>query len=167
MDTYCKVKTAIGEFWVGCSRDGITMICPAGFAAAVFEEHYRRRLGVKPRPGELPASFIRAFREAAAGRVSQTVPIDLSRLTAFQQEVLKILRQVPRGAVRTYAWLARKSGQPKAHRAVGNTMARNPVPILIPCHRVVPAGGGIGNYGLGRELKRKLLLSEGVPADDI
>jgi methylated-DNA-[protein]-cysteine S-methyltransferase len=64
--------------------------------------------------------------------------------------------------VQTYAWLARKAGRPRAARAVGNTMARNPIPILIPCHRVVPAAGGIGNYGLGAAVKRALLKREGV-----
>jgi len=166
MDIYCKTKTEAGEFWIGCSPAGITMISPAETAAA-FEETYRRNFGVKPRRGEIPESCIHALREAAAGRPFDAVRIDLSGLTEFQRKVLKILQQVPRGEVRTYAWLARKAGRPNAARAVGNTMARNPVPILVPCHRVVPAGGGIGSYGLGSELKRNLLSREGVAVDEL
>ncbi|MEJ2110813.1 MAG: MGMT family protein, partial [Acidobacteriota bacterium] len=70
--------------------------------------------------------------------------------------------KIPAGKTQTYAWLARRSGYPNAARAVGNVMAGNPVPFLLPCHRIVPASGGIGNYGLGKELKRKLLRREGV-----
>jgi methylated-DNA-[protein]-cysteine S-methyltransferase len=105
--------------------------------------------------------------EAAAGRAFNPVPLDLSSFSAFQQKVLKILQQVPRGEVRTYGWLARKAGRPKAARAVGNAMASNPIPFLIPCHRVVPAAGGVGNYGLGSRLKRELLQREGVDVDQL
>jgi methylated-DNA-[protein]-cysteine S-methyltransferase len=167
MDLYSKVETEAGNFWIGCNPDGITMICSARQGRAAFEDLYRRRFGVKPQPGNIPESFIRALRNAAAGRPFEEVPIDLSGLTEFQQKVLRVLRQVPRGEVQTYAWLARRSGRPKAARAVGNTMARNPVPILIPCHRAVPAAGGIGNYGLGKAMKRELLSREGVAVDEL
>jgi methylated-DNA-[protein]-cysteine S-methyltransferase len=70
--------------------------------------------------------------------------------------------KVPRGTVRTYSWLARRVGTPKAARAVGNAMARNPVPFIIPCHRIVPESGGVGNYGYGPKLKRRLLMLEGA-----
>jgi O-6-methylguanine DNA methyltransferase len=75
--------------------------------------------------------------------------------------VLKTLLKVPPGEVRSYSWLARRAGFPNAARAVGSVMARNPVPFILPCHRIVPASGGIGNYGLGKELKRELLMREG------
>ncbi|HEY8345917.1 MAG TPA: methylated-DNA--[protein]-cysteine S-methyltransferase [Symbiobacteriaceae bacterium] len=92
-----------------------------------------------------------------------TVPLDVSRLTPFQQEVLAKTRLIPRGTVRPYRWLAREVGRPGACRAVGNVMARNPIPLLIPCHRVVTASGALGQYGMGGPaVKARLLAMEGV-----
>jgi methylated-DNA-[protein]-cysteine S-methyltransferase len=70
--------------------------------------------------------------------------------------------QIHRGEVVTYAGLAQRSGNPKAFRAAATACARNPVPIVVPCHRVLPSGGGIGNYGGGPERKRALLELEGA-----
>lgn len=165
MHWYSEVETKSGKLRVGWSMKGITIICLAEGAPEAFENACQKRLGVRPQKGKIPKSFRHAVVEAAAGRVYNPVPIDLSDLSEFQRKVLRVLRQVRRGEVRTYAWLACKAGRPRAARAVGNTMARNPVPFLIPCHRVVPAAGGIGNYGLGTALKRELLAREGVDVD--
>ncbi len=78
-----------------------------------------------------------------------------------------MLTRIPRGQVRTYAWVARQVGRPRAVRAVANVIARNSVPFLVPCHRVVPSAGGIGNYAFGSEMKRALLKSEGVDVDEL
>jgi O-6-methylguanine DNA methyltransferase len=167
MHFYSKVETEMGDFWVACNPSGVTMICLAEGTSSAFEAAYQKQFGIRPQPQDIPGAYVRALQAAAAGRNANPVPMDLSRLSEFQIKVLKILQKVPRGEVRTYSWLARKAGRPKAARAVGNTMARNPVPILIPCHRVVPAAGGIGNYGLGVAMKRKLLTREGVPLHKI
>lgn len=83
--------------------------------------------------------------------------------TPFQHKVWAALRAIPRGEVRTYAEIARAIGHPRAYRAVANACAANPHPIVVPCHRVVPAGGGVGNYSYGGpKKKRALLASEGV-----
>lgn len=95
------------------------------------------------------------------GRV--TAPLDLGRMTPFQQAVLIKTQSIPRGSVRPYRWLAREVGRPGACRAVGNVMARNPIPLLIPCHRVVTSSGALGNYSMGGiAVKAKLLAMEGV-----
>ena len=103
-------------------------------------------------------------RDLATGKlVARTdVPVDLSSRSVFHQEVLRATARIPRGEVRTYGELAAIVGRPRAARAVGTAMARNPVPLLVPCHRVVPSSGGVGNYGFGSDLKAKLLAGEGV-----
>jgi O-6-methylguanine DNA methyltransferase len=167
MHLYSKVRTGMGDLWVGFSSKGVAFISRAAEAPGVFEASYQKRFGLKPLRGKIPASYVHAVQNAAAGRPFDPVSIDLSNLSEFHIKVLKKLKTVPRGEVRPYAWLAREAGKPGAMRAVGNIMARNPVPILIPCHRVVPTSGGIGNYGLGSALKRELLSREGAPIDEM
>ncbi len=106
-------------------------------------------------------------RQAAGGIPPRHLSLDLEGLTPFEQKALILLRQIPRGEVRPYFWLAREAGKPKAVRAIGTVMARNPVPLLLPCHRVVPAQGGIGNYAFGSDMKRTLLTREGVPVEEL
>jgi methylated-DNA-[protein]-cysteine S-methyltransferase len=101
--------------------------------------------------------FLKGEIEAVDAR-----PIDLSLVTSpFQRRALNQLRKVPAGAVTTYQALATASGSPSAQRAIGNTMASNPLPIYVPCHRVIKSDGSIGSYGGGVERKLKLLRAEG------
>jgi methylated-DNA-[protein]-cysteine S-methyltransferase len=165
MHYYAEVETKMGKLRIGCSPDGITMVTLAQGSATAYESAYRKLVGVQPQPGKVPEIYKQAVIKAAAGKAFGPISIDLSGLSKFQLKVLKELQKVPRGEVRTYGWLARKVGRPLAARAVGNTMARNPVPFLIPCHRVVPSTGGIGNFGLGKARKRELLELEGVPVE--
>jgi methylated-DNA-[protein]-cysteine S-methyltransferase len=83
-------------------------------------------------------------------------------MSEFQSRVLKLVSMVPRGKVTTYKELALALGRPRAFRAVGNALARNPNPVIIPCHRVVRSDGKIGGYKFGERKKAKLLLMEGV-----
>jgi O-6-methylguanine DNA methyltransferase len=93
-------------------------------------------------------------------------PVDLSLVgSAFQRRALTRLRKVPAGAVTTYQALAAATGSPSAQRAIGNTVASNPIPIYVPCHRVIKSDGSIGNYGGGVERKLKLLRAEGFAVD--
>jgi len=91
------------------------------------------------------------------------IPVELD-LGPFERQVLEALRDIPRGQVLTYGELAKRLGRERAARAVGNALAKNPVPLLLPCHRVVPSTGGVGNYsgGSGSETKRRLLEREGA-----
>lgn len=80
----------------------------------------------------------------------------------FEKEVLKVVRRIPRGRVVTYRDVASAAGRPRAWRAVGRILNRNPTPVVIPCHRVVKSDGGLGGYKLGMHKKLELLLSEGI-----
>ncbi|WP_353850865.1 MGMT family protein [Acidithiobacillus sp.] len=83
--------------------------------------------------------------------------------TPFQRQVLKKLQEIPRGEVRSYGWLAKRLEHPRASRAVGNALAWNPFPFVIPCHRVIRADGRLGKYsGGGDNMKARLLAYEGV-----
>jgi methylated-DNA-[protein]-cysteine S-methyltransferase len=92
------------------------------------------------------------------------IDVDLSGITPFQRRVLEETRKVPRGQVSTYAEIARRIGNPKAVRAVGQALRRNPVPIVVPCHRVIASDGSLGGYGGEMRSQRKvqLLKLEGV-----
>jgi O-6-methylguanine DNA methyltransferase len=89
-----------------------------------------------------------------------SVPVDLSEAPEFQKKVLAAARRIPFGEVRPYAWVAQRIGQPRAVRAVGTALGRNPVPFLVPCHRVLQTGGGLGGYLFGTDVKSRLLSLE-------
>lgn len=96
-----------------------------------------------------------------AGRLrSFSVPCDLTGLPPFTQAVLSATARIPYGEVRSYRWVAERLGKPKATRAVGNALARNPIPIIIPCHRVIRSDGTLGGYALGMKWKKRLLELE-------
>jgi O-6-methylguanine DNA methyltransferase len=120
-------------------------------------------------PGPLPAPrgaaarrfadrALRELHEYLEGRRAYfSIPVDLSELPDFQRSVLRAARRIPFGESRPYAWIASAIGSPRAVRAVGTALGRNPVPLIVPCHRVLRSGGALGGYGLGIGLKRLLL----------
>lgn len=115
---------------------------------------------------EAQAELLGRLRDVAAGAADdlRDVAIDLSHLRPFARRVAQRCRRIPRGQTRTYAQLAAACGSPRAARAVGNAMAGNRYPLIVPCHRVVGSGGGLGGFSAptGLELKRRLLLLEGA-----
>ena len=88
------------------------------------------------------------------------IPLDFFTGTAFQKQVWRKLASIPYGETRSYAWLARSVKRPKAHRAVGNANGKNPLSILLPCHRVIQSNGDLGGYSGGLHIKRYLLELE-------
>lgn len=90
------------------------------------------------------------------------VPVDYSLVRGFGAKTLRAAARIPYGSVRTYGDLAVQVGSPRAARAIGNALGANPIPVVVPCHRVLPAGGAVGGYGGGPERKRILLQLEGV-----
>lgn len=95
-------------------------------------------------------------------KVDFEIEVDISDLGTFTQMVLNELTEIPYGETRTYGWLAKKVGKPGAARAVGQALKRNPIPIIIPCHRVIRDDGSIGGFSMGVNLKERLLALEGV-----
>ncbi len=136
-----------------------------------FETYFARRYGFKPVLDAAPPATLRSkvqawVNPAVARRPrgeTRLPPFDLSTVTDFERRVLELAAKIPRGEVRPYNWLAKEAGNPAASRAVGSVMARNPIPFLIPCHRVIRADAHIGNYGCGGPKVKTWLLSwEGV-----
>jgi len=86
----------------------------------------------------------------------------LGDMTEFERDVLVATLEIPRGRVSTYKHIAERAGRPRAYRAVGNALHKNPLAPIIPCHRVIRSDGGLGGYGKGVEAKRRLLEEEGI-----
>lgn len=117
----------------------------------------KARAGDAPPPDRV-RSALEAYFDGDVHAISD-LPVDLAG-TPFGEAVLKALRDVPAGETATYGEIARRIGAPRAVRAVGTAVGRNPVAIVVPCHRIVPSTGGIGNYGAGAERKAWLLAHE-------
>lgn len=98
----------------------------------------------------------------AGTRNTFDVPLDLSQGTAFQRQVWRMLLRVPYGKLRSYQWIAARVGGPQYARAVGNAVGANPIPIVIPCHRIVAHDASLGGFSGGLPMKRKLLSLEGT-----
>jgi O-6-methylguanine DNA methyltransferase len=164
-EAYAPADTAIGRVWIVFKGDAVTALRRAASAAA-FEAEFRREFGRPVRAVEaLPPRLAGGLRRALAGD-AKAVRFDLGRRSPFEQAVLRKAIQVPAGQVRTYAWVAREIGRPAAVRAVGSALGRNPIPLLIPCHRIVRSDNQISDYIFGPDVKRALLAGEGVdPAD--
>jgi O-6-methylguanine DNA methyltransferase len=161
-DTYWKLESPIGPVFIAHSKAGISMVFRTA-SARDFEREFLRRHGRTARREQSPppASVRRMIQHPRRGQKSD-LRFDLRGLTEFEQAVLKKALEIPPGEVRPYSWIAREIGQPGAVRATGSALAKNPIPLLIPCHRVVRSDGSIGNYALGARAKRVMLEVEGA-----
>jgi len=157
----------VDDVWVAFGKNGLRMIYRGGTEEefrALFARRYSRPLEPAPIPDRLRKQVLDALR----GEGASNPLVDWGEETTdLEREVLGTLAKIPRGEVRTYAWLARQIGRPRAVRAVGTILAKNFVPFVVPCHRIVPTSGGIGNYAFGSAMKRDLLRAEGVDVDAI
>ena len=151
----------LGDIHVGVSEKGVRLLGKAA-SPDEFARRYRERFGRLLSWGTGERIYRLAERIAAAFAGEKVeVPADLSGTTSFQRRVLEAVKGIPRGEVRPYAWVAREAGSPKASRAVGSVMANNPVPLVVPCHRVVRNDGRTGQYAFGVREKVGLLEGEG------
>jgi O-6-methylguanine DNA methyltransferase len=153
-DRYAPLETALGHVFVAWNRQGFSAVMKTA-TPEEFETRFRERFRRSPRPApELPRLPERYF--------------DLRSVTEFERAVLLKALEIPHGEIRTYGWVAAQIGHPLAVRAVGSALRKNPVPVLIPCHRVVRSDGHVGEYALGgSEAKRRILAAEGIGSDDI
>ncbi|MBM3172778.1 MAG: methylated-DNA--[protein]-cysteine S-methyltransferase [Chloroflexi bacterium] len=113
--------------------------------------------GISDLSTDLPQRLQRYF---SGERVDFRARLDLSGATRFRQDVWEITRSIPYGQTRSYGWVAEQFWAPKATRAVGRALGKNPLPVVIPCHRVVRSDGGLGGFSGGLEMKRLLLNLE-------
>ncbi len=156
----------VGDVVVAFNPAGVVSVDLASDESleARHEERFGRRLVEALPPAAWASRIDRALEEGRPGNL----PLDLHTLTDFQRSVLGVAASIPTGEVRPDGWLAHVVGNDGAVRAVGSVMAKNPVPLVVPCHRVVRSDGTIGAYSLGGpENKRTLLSAEGADPDDL
>lgn len=159
-DGYDLYESPIGEVAVFFNPRGVSAVDVADDG---LESRFVDRFGRRSLRAEAPSAWRRLIEPAIEKGRPGELPVDLGSVTDFQAEVLRMTATIPQGEVRPYAWLAHEVRRPGAVRAVGSTMARNPVPLIIPCHRVVRSDGHIGAYSLGgAHNKQELLEHEGV-----
>ncbi|MEW6162811.1 MAG: methylated-DNA--[protein]-cysteine S-methyltransferase [Nitrospirota bacterium] len=131
------------------------------FTGKTLREVSFKKPGVIPRKREAPPLIKKELKEYFEdGREEFTQKIGFTKGTEFDRKVWLALKEVPYGETRTYKWLAEKVGRPSAYRAVGQALSRNPIPILLPCHRIIESNGSIGGYSSGVDIKRRLLEIE-------
>jgi O-6-methylguanine DNA methyltransferase len=160
LDRYTTAVGPLGDVYVAWNACGVSAVRAAGDEAA-FEAWYAERFGRRVVPAVEDDPTSSAARAKLRGEDAD-VPCDLRECSPFERRVLEKAAQIARGTARPYAWVARELGAPDAARAVGNALGRNPVPLLIPCHRVVRTDYSVGGYVFGSEAKRRLLEREGM-----
>ena len=144
---------------------GVVSVDLAGNDEA-FEARHLVATGRRGAPSDVPARLANAIRRRLDGDRRAPIRLDLRGHTGFEQDVWRKALEIPRGEVRPYGWIAAEIGRPKAVRAVGTALGHNPVPLIVPCHRVVRSDGSIGQYSLGgAHNKRAVLASEGLDPD--
>jgi methylated-DNA-[protein]-cysteine S-methyltransferase len=161
-DNVVKLTSPIGAIYVAFRASGITYVAlDRGEGDESAMQSIKRRLGRSVVPSQAPQWVSDTIDAFFFRHVSDLEKVDISDLTPFEQATLRACAKIPAGEVRSYGWVAKAIGQPTAARAVGGVMARNPVPLLYPCHRVVDSEGRLHNYGYGVEMKARLLEFEG------
>lgn len=143
-----------------------TFECPLGTLYLLFTGEILKGVSFKKprgpyRKGQSPHWIKKEFMEYfEKGLYKFSQKIAFIKGTDFEKKVWQILHEIPYGETRTYKWIAEKIGNPHATRAVGQALSRNPLPIILPCHRIIESDGSIGGYSSGVDIKRRLLEIE-------
>ncbi|MGH3375661.1 MAG: methylated-DNA--[protein]-cysteine S-methyltransferase [Actinoallomurus sp.] len=160
---WVRVDAPIGDVYVATTDHGVAYL-RTGPREEDFAAAFRRRFGRPLLPAARPpADLLSALRTGRPGDLR----LDLRGLSPFESDVLHAAMTIPRGEMRPYSWIAREIGRPRAVRAVGTALGHNPVPLLVPCHRVIRADGAIGQYVFGSPAKEVLLRAENVNVDEV
>lgn len=166
---YAVVDSPLGPLWIAVGPRGVAVISYGGEPNAADLGRLLRTYG----PGIVPdarrtSNVERELHQYFSGRRRAfDLDVDLSGLTPFQRRVLRATARIPYGDLATYKTVARRAGNEAASRAAGAAVGANPIPIVVPCHRVVASDGTLGGYAGGLDAKRRLLAierGEAVPA---
>ncbi|MEA2537283.1 MAG: hypothetical protein QOF11_1517 [Chloroflexota bacterium] len=165
-DAYAAVDSPIGPLFVAFNGLGVAAVEQAPDGDAFEAAHVRRTGRPAHAVAALPAGLAAAIKRRLGGDRRARIDLDLRGRTAFERDVWTKALEIPRGEVRPYGWIAAEIGRPAAVRAVGTALGHNPVPLIVPCHRVVRSDGLLGEYSLGGPAnKRTILASEGLDPD--
>jgi O-6-methylguanine DNA methyltransferase len=167
-DSYAPLQTPLGPALVTWNGRGLSSIVWPPDATALerdFSGIHGRPLFPAP---AVPPDLAQSIERRLAGDRRAHVPLDLRGASDFEEAVWRKTLEIPRGEVRPYGWIAAEIGRPAAVRAVGTALGHNPIPLVVPCHRVVRSDGTIGQYSMGGpENKRRILRAEGLDVDDL
>ena len=158
-------KTPIGTLWLAGSDLGLVAI-ESGLTQTEFEAYLAKRFkrSVEIAPERVRTAAVQLMEYLSGRQRAFTLEIDWTVLRPFQKSVLQATSEIPYGETRTYKEIAERIGRPRAARAVGRAEATNPMPLVLPCHRVIGVDGKLHGYGLGEgiETKEWLLKMEGA-----
>lgn len=158
---WAELDTPLGRLYLAAGPDGLIRIGLHGNERAFLAElDGRAHLEYRGAHVHEPLQALRSY--FTEQRLSIDVPVDLRATTPFQRRVLDSIQAIPPGQVWSYGEVAQHIGRPRSARAVGQALGANPIPIVVPCHRVVAADGGLGGYSGGLEVKEYLLRHEGA-----
>lgn len=163
-DHYGWVSSPLGPLVVAWNGIGVSLV-DVDSGGTDFETRHLRLTGRAAHRASdgVPTALADAIARRLAGDRRVRIDLDLRGTTDFERDVWAKTLEIPRGEVRPYGWIAAEIGRPKAVRAVGTALGHNPVPLIVPCHRVVRTDGTIGQYSLGGpENKRTILRAEGL-----
>ena len=165
-DRYARFDSPIGPLVVAWNGLGVSAVEAAPDDEAFEAAHLARTGRPAHRAERLPDRLASAIARRLEGDRRVRIDLDLRGHTDFERDVWQKALEIPRGEVRPYGWIAAEIGRPKAVRAVGTALGHNPVPLIVPCHRVVRSDGMIGQYSLGGPgNKRTILAAEGLDPD--
>lgn len=163
---YAELDSPVGPLVAAATPAGLARLAFCDVNGGLDEVLDGLAARLSPRIVEAPGRLDALRRELeeyfAGSRRTFDVPVDLALAAPFGREVLRACARIPFGTTSSYGAVAADAGRPSASRATGNALGANPVPILVPCHRVLRTGGGIGGYTGGLAIKEHLLTLEGV-----